>query len=210
LALEQAGRLLQSAAILSDRGDRSTAFVLAMFGREELGRSRLLRDLAERARDGEQITPSRVRQICEDHVSKQQKSQLSSMLAANRGTSVGDALQTMLTSPIDSRETKQAREIVEVASEATGRRAPSDRHDQRMRALYVDLDSSGRWRRPQDLDERVLEREVFYAISDYAGERDRLRDEVLEDDFPAMAKARTAKCPGLVLPMPTWPQSLAV
>jgi hypothetical protein len=50
LALEQAGRLLRSASILWDSGDPSTAVAIAMLGREELGRSRLLRQPWTRTR----------------------------------------------------------------------------------------------------------------------------------------------------------------
>ena len=51
-ALEQAGRLLRSAVALFESGDPSTAVAVAMFGREELGRSRILRVLAQQVKAG--------------------------------------------------------------------------------------------------------------------------------------------------------------
>ena len=49
-ALEQTGRLLRSAVVLFESGDPSTAVAVAMFGREELGRSRILRVLAQQGK----------------------------------------------------------------------------------------------------------------------------------------------------------------
>jgi hypothetical protein len=45
-AMEQAGRLLHTAVQVFNSGDSSTSIALAMFAREELGRSRILLDLA--------------------------------------------------------------------------------------------------------------------------------------------------------------------
>jgi hypothetical protein len=50
--LEQAGRSFHAAAVLADDGDPITGAGLAMFGREELGRSRILRVLADRVDSG--------------------------------------------------------------------------------------------------------------------------------------------------------------
>jgi AbiV family abortive infection protein len=67
-AVVQAGRLLHSAVLLFDSGDASSALVLAMFGREELGRSRLLRTCAGEVNAGQLYTPSEIAAKCDDHV----------------------------------------------------------------------------------------------------------------------------------------------
>src|ERR1700722_1238991 len=70
-ALVQAGRLLRSAVLLFDSGDASSASVLAMFVREELGRSRLLRICAGEVKAGQLYTPSEIAAKCDDHVARQ-------------------------------------------------------------------------------------------------------------------------------------------
>jgi hypothetical protein len=57
--LDQAGRLLRASAVLADEGDPITGAAVAMFGREELGRSKILRDLAERVDAGSTIEARR-------------------------------------------------------------------------------------------------------------------------------------------------------
>jgi AbiV family abortive infection protein len=73
-ALVQAGRLLRSAVLLFDSGDASSALMLAMFVREELGRSRLLRMCAGEVNAGQLYTPCEVAAKCDDHVAKQETS----------------------------------------------------------------------------------------------------------------------------------------
>jgi AbiV family abortive infection protein len=73
-ALAQAGRLLRSAVLLLDSGDASSALVLAMFVREELGRSRLLRICAGEVNAGQLYTPCEIAAKCDDHVAKQEAS----------------------------------------------------------------------------------------------------------------------------------------
>jgi AbiV family abortive infection protein len=67
-AVVQAGRLLHSAVLLFDNGDASSALVLARFGREELGRSRLLRVCAGEVSAGQLYTPSEIAAKCDDYV----------------------------------------------------------------------------------------------------------------------------------------------
>jgi AbiV family abortive infection protein len=73
-ALKQAGRLLESATMLFESGDFSTALAVAMFGREELGQSRLLRDCAWEVREGKVPQPDEIKRRCKDHVKKQEAS----------------------------------------------------------------------------------------------------------------------------------------
>jgi hypothetical protein len=87
------------------------------------------------------------------------------------------------------------------------KRQPQDRHEMRERALYVDLDATGiAWLRPATLDNARCFDELTDAVNDYAGERDRLRDEVLDLDFPEMAAARASMAPKVELPEPRWPK----
>src|SRR5580700_10507363 len=80
LALAQAGRLLRSAGMVLQSGDPSSAVVLGMFGREEMGRSRLLRDLSGEVSSGKTFTVKEVARYCGDHVDKQSATALSTVL----------------------------------------------------------------------------------------------------------------------------------
>src|SRR5262249_34307778 len=72
-AIEQAGRLLESATLVFNNGDSATGLGLAMFAAEELGRGSILRDLAKRSDAGEKIYPENVEKACDDHVEKQKQ-----------------------------------------------------------------------------------------------------------------------------------------
>jgi hypothetical protein len=99
-----------------------------------------------------------------------------------------------------------ARDEIRRESKERAERDPQDRHDMRMVALYVDLDSTGaRWSRPcavTDVDARA---HIEEAIGDYNVACDELRDEVICDDLPKMAKARATMNPVPVLLEATWP-----
>src|SRR5437867_4893873 len=88
-ALEQAGRLLESAALVFNNGDSATGLGLAMFAAEELGRSSILRDLAKGADAGEKIYPENVREACDDHVVKQKQGISAIAFHTHRDTGLG-------------------------------------------------------------------------------------------------------------------------
>ena len=107
LALEQAGRLLRSAVSLLNLGDFGTAVALGMLGREELGRSRMLRTLSGEVSAGKTLSPKQVAQRCGDHVAKQEASALSITVRATGG---------------------QVNQTSDAAVEAKRKRQPHDRH----------------------------------------------------------------------------------
>jgi AbiV family abortive infection protein len=206
-AIEQSGRLLTSATLVYDHGDKSTAVVLSMFGREELGRSIILRELAKRVTAGEHLSPEAVRGACEKHVEKQVAGALSTTLRTQAPTQLDAALRARMRVNPGSEEWQQASKAVKLATDMKRKRQPQDRHEMRERALYVDLDATGiAWLRPATLDNARCFDELTDAVNDYAGERDRLRDEVLDLDFPEMAAARASMAPKVELPEPRWPK----
>src|SRR5262245_7312944 len=77
LALEQGGLLLRDANCLYRSGAFASAVVLAAFAREELGRAGILLDLRANVIAGEVVTPTQIKQSCEDHVTKQKWAVLS-------------------------------------------------------------------------------------------------------------------------------------
>jgi AbiV family abortive infection protein len=180
-----------------------------MFGREELGRSSILRKLAKRVTEGEHLSPEDVREACENHVEKQAASAFSTTLRTQAPTQLDAALRIQMRGDSGSVQWQQASKAVELASNAKRKRQPQDRHEMREQALYVDLDVTGTvWRRPVTLDSARCLDEIADAVNDYAAQRDRLRDEVLALDSPEMAAARANMDPKAILPEPRWPKFL--
>jgi len=205
-ALEQAGRLLRAAVGVFDDGDPATGLVLAMLGREEIGRSRILRRLADEAAAGACFEAADVTRQCGDHVTKQRAGTFGTTLRVVPPSQLAAALQTSVRSAPGSAERVAAREVIRAASEAKAKRDPKDRHNLRMVALYVDLDSSGTtWSRPCAVSSTDARAHIQDAVGDYAIERDALRDDAIENDFPKMAKARAAMNPAPILLEARWP-----
>lgn len=205
-ALEQAGRLLHAAAVVADDGDPITGAALAMFGREELGRSTILQDLADKVAAGTSLRPEDVRDACDDHVRKQSAGSFSTTLRAEPPSSIDTALRKKLSASPGSEEWQAATETVDQATNAKRKQEPQRRHSMRVAGLYVDLNDAGTgWLRPCTQDVLEARTEITYAVNDYAIERDRLRDEVLENDFPEMARALASMSSKVTLLVPRWP-----
>lgn len=206
-ALEQCGHLLRSAAEVFDSGDHATGVVLAMLGQEELGRSRILRDIAKDAAAGKKFQPEDIQNACFDHVVKQK--------AAVLGITLNDPpepfrslIKEMLGLTPGTEEYRRANEKLDEAIKAKAKRLPQDRHDMRTSALYVDLDDDGvTWNRPSTLSRTKACDIISGAVNDYIGQHDRVRIEIIEEDFPPMAAARTALGAQFELPAPRQPSS---
>jgi len=207
-ALEQAGRLLHASVVLADGGDPITGAAVAMFAREEIGRSVILRRIADDVDKGAVVQPSKVRDACDDHVSKQSAGSLSTTLKAEPPSAIDAAVRTMWRSELGSPEWKAAKDAADVAVNAKRRRNPERRHSVKIAGLYVDLNDRGStWLRPCLRDTSEARNEIVDAVNDYSAERDRLRDEVLSQDHPEMASARATMAANLTLPAPRWPRT---
>jgi AbiV family abortive infection protein len=208
--LEQAGRLLHAAAVVADDGDPITGAALAMFGREELGRSKILREIADRVDDGGVATPAEVRDACGDHVRKQSAGASSTTLRAEPPSGVDTALREMLVTEPGSHEWKAARQTADLATDAQRKRNPERRHSIRMGGLYVDLDGAGSgWDKPCIRDASEARNEITDTVNDYAAERDRLRADVLDEDHSEMACSLASMPSRITLPEPRWPRNLS-
>lgn len=205
-ALEQAGRLLHAAVGVYDRCDPGTALALAMFGREEVGRSRILRTLAQEVETGATFNAAEVTKRCEDHVRKQREGATGTTLRVVPPSQLAKAAQSRVNNAHGSPEWKAACDEISAAVASKAKRDPQDRHDMREKALYVDLDSNSKsWSRPCTIDATVAREHIEDAVGDYAIECDALRDDVITADFPAMAKARVGMNPAPVLLAAIWP-----
>jgi AbiV family abortive infection protein len=94
-ALEQCGLLLRDANLLYRNGSYASAVALAAFAREELGRWRILLDLRKQVLDGSSLTIKDIQDRCDDHVRKQAKGMLSSVMRAETASGLGKLFQTL-------------------------------------------------------------------------------------------------------------------
>ena len=83
-ALVQCGKLLNSAVIIYKAGDHATAVGLALLAREELGRSRYLRDQRKEVVNGKTVPIDTIRKACKNHLMKQKLGQHSVVLKNSR------------------------------------------------------------------------------------------------------------------------------
>ena len=93
---------------------------------------------------------------------------------------LGKLLQTRFRANPQSKEWKTADRELRKIDDRQRKRAPHDRHKQRMRAIYVEPDDSGtRWNRPRDVGQRSAYDFLMHAANDYAGQLQRVEQDFL-------------------------------
>jgi AbiV family abortive infection protein len=179
-ALEQCGNLLRDAILLYRAKAYPSAVVLAMIGREELGKHRMLLEEWKKSQvTGKPPSVKAIQRACEkDHVSKQRRAVFGLTFTAEGGSALDAAMRThMKHSPRDT-EYQEAEKVIQAALKGQARQAPNARHTARMHALYVDLKDSGTdWNRPLDVPQDESKKLLGDAANDYAGQWDRLNPE---------------------------------
>lgn len=206
-ALEQAGHLLHGAVLLYNSGQYSSAVVLAAFGREELGKSVILRDFRKDLMEGSKtITLEDIQQACEDHAAKLVKGQLSVVMRTEGGDALDKLLRVVVHPDPKSSEWRAAQKQLDAYTKRQRKRQPQDRHRQRIAALYVEPNETGTaWTRPVDVWQEEARRCVEDFANDYSGECDRFRPEIHADTNPEFFKALQAWSERPELPAPQWP-----
>lgn len=176
-SLEQCGLLLKDAALLVNQKSYSSAVVLAAFAREELGRSIILIDFFEKiVKQNKSITLKELEKACEDHVIKQKRGQLSTVLKFKSDSNFGKLIisrNKLLMSNLQQTEEfkKIEKQIADVTAKLR-RRTPSDRHRTRTEALYVMPDSLGTgWNIPKKVSSEFARDFVMDAVNDYSLQR---------------------------------------
>jgi AbiV family abortive infection protein len=207
-SLEQCGRLLASAVALYREKDYSTAVGIAMFAREELGKHRLHRGGWKTAVDtGRLQSVEQVKKLCGDHIGKQKQGQMSVTLMPKSSSNLGTALTARATSRPGNPGFQAAEEVIQKALEAKAKHAPTERHEKRLEAFFVDLDNSGAdWKRPSEtISQEVALRELNDAANDYAGQWDRFsHTDLLEDRELAKELDAWTDKPALQKPIWVW------
>jgi AbiV family abortive infection protein len=205
-ALEQCGNLLRHAKILYQREAYSSAVALAMIGREELGKYRILLGEWKKAYEaGKCPTVSQIRKALDDHIEKQRQAVLSITFMTEGQSVLDTAIRNQMAHHPWTPEHRAADEIIQAFIKSLGKRAPEDRHKWRMQALYVDLNDAGTdWSRPSEIPKAEAEKLLSDAANDYAVQRDKILNP-LREGKPELDEALQAWPDRPELPGPEWP-----
>jgi AbiV family abortive infection protein len=171
-SLEQCARLLGDAGLLYENHSYATALAVAAFAGEELGRWRMLLDLRRRVLAGESLTVEHVKKACDNHVRKQEAAMTGLTIRTRNDSGVGKLLRSRIEAPRGSVERKEADQKINKSYQKIWSRTPDERHQQRMRALYVDILSDEQWNQPARGTSQTAAYEFLVnAIGDYEVER---------------------------------------
>ncbi len=204
-SLEQSGVLLRDSVTLYKVGSHGSAVVLAAFGREELGRYIILKDLHRGVvRDGKEVTRDDIAAACEDHVTKQERGRLSTVQRAMRGSGLGELMHKTLVSPPQSNDYRDAHMQLEDVRQRQEKRIPGDRHQARMDSLYVEPRYTG-WNRPIETSSEEASTFLIDFGNDYAVQRDKIESGLIEYDQPEFAGTLKQWAERPHLPVPVWP-----
>lgn len=191
-ALEQCGTLLRDANVLYRSKSYASAVVLAAFAREEMGRSNILLEFWRKAAAGESFTIEQLKQACDDHVTKQQAGMLSLTMRTDNQSGLGKILQARMKNPPQSGEWKKANAQLKQIDDIKTKRTPSDRHDKRVKALYVEPISQTEWNRPSVTTATTAYEFLVDAVNEYRVRQDRCvssADSILKIDDPELYNA---------------------
>lgn len=211
-AMEQAGRLLRSAVCLYDARDFGSAVALAMFAHEELGRSRILLDLAVDGNRGSAIDAKQLRKACNEHIEKQRRGAFSVSSRINQGDPLATALSARTKAALGSPEYKVAQAAIDQQTEAIADAQPLARHKERMSAVYLELAPDDKnWNRPAAIEPLMAFDRVHAAVNDYSVGKQWFEESLLSAEHeklldPKIRLLRAARPPGLTLPPAKWPQ----
>jgi hypothetical protein len=141
---------------------------------EELGRWTILLELRRDVLKGNLLTAQQVNEACVDHVRKQRAGMKSATMRMERDSGQARLFEIRRTAKPISKEWKAANDQIERLDHQQRKRAPDDRHRQRMAALYIDDVSDTQWRRPE-MEVSAMQACNFItdAMNDYSGQYQR-------------------------------------
>jgi len=202
-SMEQAGRLLTAGVAQYDSGDDASAVVLTMFGREELGKARILRDMAEKVETGaKQFSAKDVRDACSKHQIKHREAIVTDQISFQGGP-LFEAARLKQRSKYGSEDWLKADDVLKAAMKAKRKAAPEKRHALRMQALYVDIADDGSWSRPCLVSPDDARDEVYDACNDYAVDwNNRFAHDA---EYKSAGLAAAIKSSGVLPLAPQWP-----
>ena len=207
-AFDQSGILLHDAVTQYNSGSHSTAVVLAAYAREEMGRSRILRQLRKRIVDkGETVTLTDIKRPCKDHVKKQEFAQLSTVhRPASSQDTIAKLMRIQFKFHPQSQEYKEAEKRLNEITKRKRKSIPKQRHKARERALYVEpRESTFGWNRPKEITKQEAKIFLTDAANDYSVHLQHFDPEIgkyKDSEFAAALKGWNGHPE---LPLPRWP-----
>jgi AbiV family abortive infection protein len=202
LALEHASVLLNDAVILYEHGSFSSSLALAAHASEELGKSRIYRDLEREIASGKMITLKDLKDCSEGHVAKHKAAITGIAYGGDVSTGLGAAILGMTQCDPNSETFKQAKAIADTAGKAIFKRFPDERHRQRNQALYVDPVDVTKWQSPRNITKEDARMYITHIRNDYANVQGNL--EFREEDANVFAFLQT-NANRFQLLYPKWP-----
>jgi AbiV family abortive infection protein len=165
IALGHSAQLLEDAALLYSGARAASSFVLAVSAREEVGRCNLLWKQADKMAAGETVAPRVLAKRLDDHVAKLRAGPSvapipmppKAMAAWKAAIEANDGATSLAIMT-------EARKLVKQKL----RREPSDLHQRRLDAQYVNPLPDGAWSTPSDIgrnEARVLIHTVLAGIA---------------------------------------------
>ncbi len=210
-ALEQSGLLLNDAVTLMDKKSYNNGIVLAAFAREELGRSQILMNLFDDVvKNGKNITADDINKACNQHMSKQEYGQISTVLRFQNDTEEGKLFMKKMKLIQDgNQESADYREnevkLNEIMAQVR-KRTPGERHRHRLKALYVMPDDKGTgWNIPKNISPEFARDFIIDTSNDYSAIRQHFYSDSRSDETEFIKEVRKwGEKPEL--PLPTWPK----
>jgi AbiV family abortive infection protein len=199
-AAEHAGDLLNDAFVLYKSRRWASALVLAAFCLEELGKAETLFERALKANKDGPMPKDQVLHGMNKHPTK---------LKAGRGPVSVSASVAFVGDipPLGSNEMAELGRRLDKANEIALKNAPRETHQDRMRALYVDLGNYD-WQRPADISSEDAYLLLAAAAIEYGLRREKFVNP--SDSYVIVARKRmTSHLPELpTAPDVPWPQDL--
>jgi AbiV family abortive infection protein len=151
----------------------------------------MLHDLRRKVVRGDSVTIKEIQTRWGDHVRKQEAGVMSTVMRTDKDSGLGKLLQTRASAKPGSQERKTADEEVKRLDRQKTKRAPGDRHEQRISALYVDAVSLDRWNRPiKEISPTSAYQRLQDAANDYSRQYDRYTNpEIYKPDDPELYAA---------------------
>lgn len=174
-ALEQCGLLLHDARRLYEAGSYATTVVLAAFAREELGRSKLLRDMFQKSVESKtSFSIKDIRAACAKHEKKQEMSQYAIVLQGSGDDRIARLVKATMEREPSPKGIEAVRELQKLAQQVR-RKKPVIRHMLRQQALYVEPTNAGNgWNQPKALTKDEALRFLADAANDYSTARENM------------------------------------
>jgi len=164
-ALRHALELIEDAKLLHEHRRFSSAFVLVVFAREELGRHQILLEQFRATESSGSMEVKKLRGMLNKHVAKLKYGQ--QIITVPIRPETLERLRHMTEEPPGIARLKEDFEKLHEHAERKRKRQPLDLHKRRKQALYVDLLSNGSWSLPSSISDDQSRQIICIVAAEY-------------------------------------------